>query len=48
MQINYMGIEAMSKASSAQCGGLVLDLLYKFGILIRNDDGGWDLARDWE
>ena len=43
-----MGIAAMSEAASAQCGGLALDLLYKFGILIHNEDGGWDLANDWE
>ena len=46
--MNYLGIVVTSKAASAQCGGLVLDLLYKFGVLLRNDDGGWGLAPDWE
>ena len=46
--MNYLGIVAMSKAASAQYGGLVLDLLYKFDVLLRTDDGGWDLAPNWE
>ena len=47
-ETNYMGIVTMSEAASQECGGLTLDLLYKFGVLIKLEDGTFDLGPDWE
>ena len=47
-KINYMGVVAMSEAVSRECGGLALDLLFKYDILRRTSDGEWVLTPDWE
>ena len=43
-----MGIIPMSEAKAVSCGGLALDLLLKFGVLIREEDGTIKLADDYK
>ena len=47
-QVMYMGVIPMSEAKAVSCGGLTLDLLLKFGVLVREVDGTIKLADDYE
>ena len=38
----------MSEAKTVSCGGLALDFLLKFGVLIREEDRTINLADDYE
>ena len=43
-----LGLCGLSEDSGKKCGAITLDLEYMAGILKEKDDGGWELADNWE
>ena len=44
---SHVGLVAMDEGASAECGALSLDLLHKFGIIVKNN-GSYSVASDFK
>ena len=47
-KVLYMGVVPMSESKAISCGGLALDFLLKFGILIKTDNDALILTSNYE
>ena len=47
-EINDMGLVGIDEASSDDAGSLALHFCEKFGMIEADNNGGWDLAENWE